>query len=219
MTDRDVDGLALLDEALTHRSWAAENGGKDNERLEFLGDAVLKLLTVEYLYERRPGKQEGSLSRMLHQLIQNPNLARLARELGLGHAVRLGRGEAQTGGHDKDSILADTFEALLAVVYLTEGLEGARVVVEHLFAGELPKVESVRHPISALQERTQDTHQLLPSYSLTGRRGPDHAPTFTYAVALGDVHLADGEGTSKSAAKTAAARAALVALDRGEPDP
>ena len=133
MPHEPAERFALLQQALTHSSWAAEHGGEDNERLEFLGDAVLKLLTVEYLYARRPGQGEGSLSRMLHQMVENGNLARIARELGLGSALRLGRGEERSGGRTKPSILADAFEALLAVVYLTEGLDDARHVVEHIF--------------------------------------------------------------------------------------
>ncbi|HCH65248.1 MAG: ribonuclease III [Deltaproteobacteria bacterium] len=209
MPSKADDSAALVVQALTHSSWAAENGGEDNERLEFLGDAVLKLLTVEYLYERRPGRGEGSLSRMLHQMVENGNLARIARGLGLGAALRLGRGEERSGGRNKDSILADAFEAMLAVVYLTEGIDSARMVVEHVFAGDLPRVEHAHHPISALQEWTQSHHQALPTYSCIERRGPDHAPTFVFQVALGEWVLATGEGTSKAAAKSAAALRAV----------
>ena len=203
------DPMELVVQALTHSSWAAENGGSDNERLEFLGDAVLKLLTVEYLYARRPGEGEGSLSRMLHLLVENGNLARIARGMGLGAALRLGRGEEQTGGRNKDSILADAFEALLAVVYLTEGIDTARQVVEHAFAGDLPRVEHAQHPISALQEWTQREHEALPVYACVERRGPDHAPTFVFQVSLGEWVLAVGEGSSKAAAKAAAAAQAI----------
>ena len=202
--------FALLQQALTHSSWAGENGGEDNERLEFLGDAVLKLLTADFLYRRRPGRGEGSLSRMLHQMVENGNLARIAREMGLGTALRLGRGEARSGGQDKDSLLADAFEALLAVVYLTEGLDAARQVVEHDFAGDLPRIEESHHPISELQEWTQLHHQQLPTYACIDKRGPDHAPTFVFQVSLGDAVLALGEGSSKATAKAAAARQALA---------
>ncbi len=202
---------SLLQQAVTHSSWAAENGGEDNERLEFLGDAVLKLLTAEYLYLRRPNRGEGSMSQMLHQMVENGNLARLARSLGLGSAIRLGKGEELSGGRDRESILADSFEALLAVVYLTQGLDGAREVVEHLFDGELPRVESSRHPVSALQEWTQRVFQVLPSYECVDKRGPEHAPTFVFRVSVGDRELAMGEGTSKSTAKANAARHALEA--------
>jgi ribonuclease-3 len=207
--------FALLEQALTHSSWAGENGGEDNERLEFLGDAVLKLLTAEFLYARRPGRGEGSLSRMLHQLVENGNLARIARDLGLGTALRLGRGEARSGGQDKESLLADAFEALLAVVYLTEGLEAARQVVEHVFAGELPRIEASHHPISELQEWTQLHHRELPTYACVEKRGPDHAPTFVFQVSLGANVLAVGEGTSKASAKASAARRALEARTEG----
>ena len=162
-------GLKLVEQALTHKSWAVENGGSHNERLEFLGDAVLKLRAVEYLFEQRPEHTEGKLSQMLHQLVQNPNLARLSRELDLGAALRLGRGEARTGGRERESILANTFEALLAVVYLSDGLEGARKVVRHAFAGELPRVEAVRHPVSELQEHTQANTGALPDYAVVDR--------------------------------------------------
>jgi len=208
-----TDPFALMQQALTHSSWVAENGGQHNERLEFLGDAVLKLLTAEFLYARRPGKGEGSLSQMLHQLVQNPNLARLARELDLGASLRLGRGEENTGGRNRESMLADAFEAMLAVVYLSEGLEGARKVVVHHFSGDLPRVETIRHPISELQEWTQEVYQVLPTYTFLEKRGPDHAPTFAYRVSLGDRELAVGEGTSKATAKRAAARGALQARD------
>ena len=209
-------GLALIDQALTHKSWAVEHGGTHNERLEFLGDAVLKLLAVEFLFEQRPEDTEGKLSRMLHQLVQNPNLARLSRELDLGEALRLGRGEERTGGRQRESILANTFEALLAVVYLTEGLDGARRVVRHAFEGELPRVEHTRHPVSELQEHTQARAGVLPVYTIVDRTGPDHSPTFHVEVSLNSDLLATGQGPSKPAAKAQAASAALAHL-LGEP--
>jgi ribonuclease-3 len=205
------EAFELMDLALTHSSWVAEHGGQHNERLEFLGDAVLKLLTAEYLYVRRPAKGEGSLSQMLHQLVQNPNLASLARSLDLGAALKLGRGEEKSGGRERESILADSFEAMLAVVYLADGLEAARGVVEHHFNGALPRIERTRHPISELQEWTQEAFQTLPTYTCVDKSGPDHAPTFSYRVSLGERELAVGSGMSKAAAKTAAAREALEA--------
>ena len=209
---RHLQGLALIDQALTHKSWAVEHGGGHNERLEFLGDAVLKLLAVEFLYEQRPEHTEGKLSAMLHQLVQNPNLARLSRELGLGAALRLGRGEERTGGRQRESILANTFEALLAVVYLSEGLDGARRVVRHAYADELPRVENLRHPVNELQEHTQAHDGVLPDYAVVGRTGTDHSPTFHVDVSLNGTLLARGTGSSKPAAKAAAAAAALERL-------
>jgi ribonuclease-3 len=209
-------GLALIDQALTHKSWAVEHGGPHNERLEFLGDAVLKLLAVEFLYEQRPEHTEGKLSGMLHQLVQNPNLARLSRELGLGAALRLGRGEERTGGRERESILANTFEALLAVVYLSDGLDGARRVVRHAYAGELPRVEHLRHPVNELQEHTQAQAGVLPDYAVVGRTGSDHSPTFHVEISLNGTLLAKGEGSSKPTAKAAAAAAALKSLLGGD---
>jgi len=210
------EGLALIDQALTHKSWAVEHGGPHNERLEFLGDAVLKLLAVEFLFEQRPEDTEGKLSRMLHQLVQNPNLARLSQELKLGQALRLGRGEERSGGRERESILANTFEALLAVVYLTEGLDGARRVVRHAIQDDLPRIEHTRHPVSELQEHTQASVGVLPDYAIVGRSGPDHSPTFHVEVSLQGALLAKGQGPSKPTAKADAAAKALVALESGD---
>lgn len=205
------DAFALLQTALTHKSWAVEHGGDHNERLEFLGDAVLKMVTAELLYDKRPGRDEGSLSQMLHQLVNNDNLARIGRQLGLARGLRLGRGEQQQGGRQRDGIIADTFEALLGVVYLVEGTDGARRVVHHWMGGDLPRAETSRNPISALQELTQQRYKDTPTYDIVGRAGPDHATTFRVAVTVQGEVLATGEGSSIKRARASAAAAALNA--------
>ncbi len=207
------DWATLFRTALTHKSWSAERGGPHNERLEFLGDAVLKLLVAELLHERRPTSGEGTMSQMLHQLVENPNLARVSRKIGLGDALRLGKGEEATGGRFRESILADAFEAMLAVVYLIEGLEGAReVVLAHMYA-DLPRVESRRHPVSRLQEWSQAAHGVLPVYQEEGRTGPDHQPVFAMLVSVNDAVLARGTGSSKASAKASAAEEALKSIE------
>ncbi|HNI34738.1 MAG TPA: ribonuclease III [Microthrixaceae bacterium] len=215
-----VTDLAALDAALRHRSWCGENGGvTSNERLEFLGDAVLQLVITERLYRGEPALPEGVLAQRRSALVNTRALADAARRVDLGPAIRLGRGEAATGGNDKDSILADATEAVIGAVYLEGGFEVARDVVVSLLLDDIIRVESgldPGDPKSRLQERAAHELELVPSYEVDGA-GPDHAREFSATVVLGDAVWGRGEGRTKKEAEQAAAAAALRRLvDEGK---
>lgn len=214
----------LLTTALTHRSFAYENGGlPTNERLELLGDAVLGLVIVEELYRRHPESSEGDLAKLRNSIVNSRALAGVARGLtdaGLGDYVLLGRGEVNTGGHAKASILADTLESLLGAVYLEHGLDGARKVILDLFEELLdtaPTLGAALEWKSSLQELTSARGVGVPRYEVSAE-GPDHDRRFTAVVYIGDRAYGHGRGRSKKIAETDAAAQAWTALD-AEPDP
>ncbi len=201
---------ALHAQALTHRS----AGRPNNERLEFLGDALVNLLVAELLYERYPRADEGELTRLRAQLVSGAALAEVARELKLGDQLRLGPGELKSGGFRRDSILADALEALLAAVYLDGGWDACRSAVRELFA---TRVELVRgqdkDAKTRLQERLQGSGKPLPQYELIASAGEDHAKTFDVACVLVDPPLrASGSGNSRRAAEQVAADLVLTQL-------
>ena len=206
---------SLLQEALTHRSALNEpagRDGRDNERLEFLGDAVLGLTVASLLLEHFPDKQEGELSRLRASLVGEENLARMARALNLGQFLVMGKGERQTGGAERKSILADAFEALLAAVYQDGGLGAASRFVARLF---IPLIDAVTSDVigkdfkTALQELAQARFGAVPRYRLDTVTGPPHDQRFVVSVLLREEILGEGEGGSK---KEAAQQAAMVAL-------
>jgi ribonuclease III len=207
----------LLDEAMRHRSWVNEqgrNGLRDNERLEFLGDAVLGLVVGHLLMERHPGFSEGELSRTRAQLVNASRLAATARRLGLGAHLHLGRGERRSRGDRKQSILADALEAVVAAVYLDGGFDAAFGLVRRLFAEPL-RPEALPpgspDPKTQLQEIVQADRGDPPVYALVEESGPDHDKTFR--VRVWTVQLeAEGVGKSKKSAEQDAARNALVLL-------
>lgn len=219
---------ALLHDALTHSSAIPEMRASqadfynlgvavNNERLEFLGDAVLELLTSEYLLEAFPDWTEGQLSKSRARLVNARSLEAAARRLLLGDHLRLGRGEEKTGGREKHTLLADAFEAVLAAIYLDAGLAAAREVLRHtLFeqafeeAGER-MAESDRK--SALQELLQSRGQLPAEYRVVGQSGPDHQKIFRIEVWVNGSRLASAEGGTKKEAEQRAARKALVLLE------
>ena len=201
----------LLAQALAHPSYRAEAGGEDNQRLEFLGDAVLGLLAAKHFFAARPEAGEGELTDARSRLTREATLARAARGLGLGEKLRLGTGEAKQGGAGKDAILADAFEAVMAAVWLSEGMEGA----EEAFASWLlpyaaEAEEACDNPKGALQEALQKTGKEIPAYETVSVEGPAHARHWKVAVRCGGETLAEGEGGSKKEAEAAAARAALA---------
>jgi len=215
---------SLLERALCHRSWAKDAGGDeqprpDNERLEFLGDAVLGLVITERLY-RSSSSAEGRLTRARALLVRRETLARHSRALGLADFVRLGRGERASGGADKGSILADVLEAVIGATYLDGGLEAAAGFVLRLFEEDLSRraadgeLLAPRDPRTTLQEALQATGRGTPSYRLAASSGPDHMPTWTIDAMLGEELLGTGEGNSK---QEASRRAAQDALDRASP--
>lgn len=211
---------ALLEVALTHRSYANEQGLEDNyERLEFLGDAVLDLVTAEWLYLRHPEASEGYLTRQKSYLVSEPVLASIAGDLGLGGLIRLGVGEARSGGETKPSLLADVLEAVIGALYLDGGLEGCRRFVEGLLEGAQDSGREWRYrdAKSALQETLQAGGRSLPRYALTASEGPDHEKHFTVECRIGGTVLGVGTGRSKKIAEQAAAEEALRELESDEP--
>jgi len=208
----------LLQEALTHRTFVNESGGgKDNQRLEFFGDAVLDFLLSDLLLVHFPASREGELTRIRAALVDEASLAKIAADLELGSCLRLGRGEEKGGGRQKRSLLADAFEALLAALYLDGGLEPARrVVAEHfvrLFASG--EILSGRDAKTDLQERARLARGELPRYQLKQVSGPDHDRTFTVEIYLGEELMGEGVGRTKKEAEQDAARAASLLL-KGE---
>ena len=222
----------LLDRALTHSSAVPELRGAasdvtgngialaDNERLEFLGDAVLELLASEYLLEAFPEWTEGQLSKSRARIVNASSLEGAARRLRLGEHLRLGRGEEKTGGREKQTLLADAFEAVVAAVYLDAGLAAAREVLQQvLFEQALEErgeriAESDRK--SALQEFLQGRGHAPAEYRLAGESGPDHQKVFQIEVWINGECMAKGEGSTKKEAEQQAARSALELLEQLE---
>lgn len=203
---------ALLERALTHasvRSGKVSRG--DNERLEFVGDRVLGLAVSEMLSEAFPDANEGELARRYNRLVRGEACARVARSIGLGPCLILSESEAESGGREKETILADAMEAVLGAIFLDAGFDKARTVVRQLWQGTIEHAPQVSaDPKSALQEWSQGRGLELPSYVEVGRKGPDHAPRFTSEVRISGVAPARGEGASKRAAEQAAASALLA---------
>lgn len=210
----------LLEEAFTHKSWRNEHPetGIDNERLEFLGDAVLDLVVADYLYATHPGLPEGELSRMRAAVVSEQALAPVARALGLGGLVRLGRGEELSGGREKKSILANTFEAVVGALYLDGGFSAVREVALQLLEDSLeqaPETPDIVDAKSRLQEMVQASSGELPSYVLIQVSGPDHDPRYEVAVSVAGAVLGTGSGRSKKKAEQRAATEAILLLKAG----
>ncbi len=208
----DLAGDALIQEALTHRSAARRH----NERLEFLGDAVLELVVSELLYRRFPEADEGDLSRLRSHLVRKETLAGLAWALELGERVRLGPGERKSGGHRRDTILADALEALIGAVYLRRGFEGARDFVLALWAprlADLPEAQALKDPKTRLQELLQSRHLPLPEYELLEVRGAEHERSFHVRCQVPAHALeASAWGSSRKRAEQACAAALLARM-------
>ncbi len=211
-----------LDHALTHRTFyneqpkSEQQGLEYNERLEFLGDAVLDLVIADALMKAHPHANEGSLSRLRSTLVKEASLAALARKLHLGALLLMGHGEIQTGGRGKDTLLADAFEAVIGALFLDCGFHVAQKTVLSLFREALRAVqndEEKRDPKTALQELTQGCRLGTPSYAIVECEGPEHAQRFTVEVKLGDEVLAVGHGDCKKSASLQAAQIALQKLE------
>jgi ribonuclease III len=206
---------ALLERALTHRSFAYENGGlPTNERLEFLGDSVLGLVVTDTLYRAHPDLPEGQLAKLRSAVVNARALADVGRELDLGRHVRLGRGEETTGGRDKSSILADTVEAVIGAVYIDLGLAAADALVHRLFDPLISGAANLGAGLdwkTSLQELTANVGLGVPDY-LIDDDGPDHEKTFTAVVRVAGVARGTGTGRSKKEAEQQAAAAAWAVL-------
>ncbi len=213
----------LLEHALTHRSKAHEDvsgGVRDNESLEFLGDAVLGLVIADRLFHECPDWNEGQKSKAKAMIVSTVSLARTGEELGLGEHLLLGRGEEKTGGRHKRSLIADTFEAIIAAIYLDGGITAAEGFLERCFRPQLDAVRAggltpglTKDHKSALQEFLQSHDMGLPDYRLIGETGPAHRKAFETEVYAADCPLARGEGRSKKESEQRAAEQALQALD------
>ncbi|MBL0888008.1 ribonuclease III [Myceligenerans indicum] len=205
----------LLVLALTHRSFAHEAGGiPTNERLEFLGDTVLGLVVTEALYRRHPGTSEGDLARMRAATVSQRSLAKIARTLGLGRYVLLGKGEIRTRGFDKDSILSDTVEALIGATYLSHGLEASRELVHRLVDEQLDVAAGLGAGLdwkTSLQEAAAERGLGAPDYLATFE-GPEHARIFHSEVVIDGVGYGQGSGSAKKHAEQEAAEEAYKAL-------
>jgi ribonuclease-3 len=212
------DGALCLT-ALTHTSWlneTATEGRSDNERLEFLGDAVLALVISDLLMRRLPTRAEGELTRMRAGLVSEGGLARAAASIDLGRWILLGKGEERTGGRSRPSILADAFEALMGAVYLDGGLAAAADVASRLFDPMLADVEQHARLDykSRVQERAQALWQVAPVYEVVGEVGPDHDKRFEVSLSLRGREYGRASGRSKKEAEQAAAAQALAELER-----
>jgi ribonuclease-3 len=220
----EFQNQALLKRALTHTSYANEHAiegapMEDNERLEFLGDAILDFIAAKWLYHHFPDLDEGRLTSLRAALVRTSTLAQFAESIQLSEHLLLGKGEAESGGRHRSNILSDAFEALMGALYLDQGFDAVCGYFEQMIERIAPVVlnENLdRDPKSQLQEWSQARLSVTPRYKLASAEGPDHAKTFTVEVWLGDVVAAVGTGSSKQVAEQFAARAALSSLIAGE---
>jgi len=210
--------VTLLIEALTHKSYSNEQSGGAiacNERLEFLGDAVLDLVVSRYMFRLYPDAQEGELTRIRAEVVSEKGLSIVARTLQLGDFLRLGRGEERSGGRDKDSLVANALEALLAAVFCDRGFESVCDLAERLFADAIAEAAQRKHGLdhkTHLQEISQARFGLVPEYVLVGEDGPEHRKYYKVEVRLADKSFGQGQGTTKKKAEQQAAMRAIAWL-------
>ena len=214
----DLNETEAIQQAFVHSSYFNENpnaASGHNERLEFLGDAVIGLIVSRLLYERFPDEDEGLLTARRAALVNRDALASLGLRIGLDRYLLLGRGESEAGGSTRPSVLAGAFEALAGAIFLSEGIDATRTWLTRLFDARLPGAGEPEPPKSAksrLQEWSQREHRIKPHYELVSTTGPDHDQTFTVAAVLRGKRIALGEGSSRQRAEEQAASAALVSL-------
>ncbi|MFZ1075334.1 MAG: ribonuclease III [Minisyncoccia bacterium] len=209
------NNLDLFIEALTHRSYLNEHReytGSHNERLEFLGDAVLELATTDFLFKKFPAKPEGELTSYRAALVNTVSLAQSAQALGTNEYLLLSKGESKDTGRARDVILADVFEAIIGAIYLDQGFKAAEAFIAENLYGKIDDViakRSYQDAKSRFQERAQEKRGKTPAYETLSEEGPDHAKLFTVGVFVGTEEIARGEGQSKQEAEQSAAQAAL----------
>lgn len=204
---------ALLEEALTHKSFSMEDGRQPfNERLEFLGDSILNAAITDYLFRRFPEDNEGKLSKLKAQLVARPSLVEWAKELKVGSYLMMSESEEETGGRERDSLLANAMEALIGAIFLDQGFEKAREFVLQKFTQKKRIVE--KDYKSKLQEIIQKKYKIPPTYTTLNESGPDHDKTFCMEVRIRKKFLGEGEGKSKKEAEQHAAHNALKNLKR-----
>ncbi len=209
----------IIEEALTHRSWVNENKGEkrdNNERLEFLGDAILEFIVSKHLFFQFPKKNEGFLTTLRSNLVNTTGLASVARELDLGRHLYLSKGEEETGGRTNPSILADTVEAIIGAIYIDQGLENTEKFIEENILYKIKDLikKPLKDPKSRLQEKIQAEGMPAPKYVVVKEMGPDHQKTFVVRVSINGELLEEGVGKSKSEAEQQAAQKALDKFDR-----
>lgn len=207
---------------MRHRSWCAEHGGDSNERLEYLGDSVVGLVVSDYVYRAFPERSESELSKIRSAVVSGQALAEVGRELGLGRFLLLGKGEDQTGGRDRSSILCDAMEALFAAVFLDGGLEAVTAVIDRLLAARI--TEAALGPGSGeyksqLQELSVRRFDTPPRYAVVEDDGPPHDKRYFATVRIGGTTVGEGEGRSKKQAETAAAHQAWERLAAEDDEP
>ena len=210
----------LLKEAVTHRSYSAENTlDYDNQRLEFLGDAVLEIILTEHLFNKYPGEPEGTLTKMRSALAQKDALHKLALEIGLDAYILLGRGELEAGGNRRTSTMSDAYEAILGAVFLDSELDTVKKMVLPVFEAHFPEpidLVKIINPKGDLQEFTQKHWNTAPKYKVLKIDGPDHNPSYTVSVSIRNNLIANGAANSRKSAESEAARNALNILKHNE---
>jgi ribonuclease III len=210
----------LLKQALIHRSYLNENRGEElrnNERLEFLGDAVLELIISANLFVKFPNKTEGELTAIRSAIVRTESLAEESRRLDIGKHLLMSKGEKDSGGEDKDFILANTYEALLGAIYLDQGIEECKKFVERTVLKKLPRIISEElfiDPKTKIQELVQAKYKVTPTYRITKEQGPDHDKSFTVVLEVGNKLMAEGSGLSKQKAEEEAAQKAIDILEK-----
>ncbi len=211
--------LNLLRQALTHRSFSNESGNQgfeDNEKLEFLGDSILGFVVSVLLYQGFPKFREGDLSRVKSHVVSEPFLARIARELDLGSCLLLGKGEAASGGHNKNSLLSNSYEAVVAAIYLDGGIEPVWDFLSRCFKERIEHLIQKRHILdhkSLLQEHAQEVFNCVPHYRLRRITGPDHDKTFEVSLIINGEVFSVGTGKNRKEAEQTAAKAALAKMN------
>lgn len=222
MIDYTFKNPDLLQQALIHRSYLNEHPEiklDHNERLEFLGDAVLELVVTEFLFAKYPKREEGELTAFRAALVNTESLSQVAGELGLGDLILLSKGEAKDNGRARQAILADTFEAVTGAIYLDSGFESAK---QFIAKNLLPKIDEIvannlwQDSKSAFQEKAQALKDTTPTYQVLSAIGPDHSKTFTVGLYLGEELIAKGVGPSKQRAEQEAAREGLEQMGWGK---
>ncbi len=214
---------SLLDRALTHRSFLNENPETaltDNERLEFLGDAIIDFQVAALLYHRFPEMDEGELTALRAALVRSETLADFSRQLEIGRCLRLGYGEDESGGRDRTAILCATFEAVIGAIYLDQGLTATQAIINRLVPPALERIRADslhKDAKSEFQVWAQGQYNVTPHYDMIASEGPDHAKVFTVQVLVGDEVWGEGRGLSKQQAAQAAAAAALLKAEAVDP--
>jgi ribonuclease-3 len=213
------NNIELLERALTHRSYLNENRSvdKSNERLEFLGDAVLELIISDYLYREYSNRPEGELTSFRSAIVRTESLAKASREMGYGKYLRMAKGEEESGGRDKDYILANTFEAVLGAIYIDQGYEPCKELVTRILISKIDNIVENRLDIDSktkIQEVAQSKFGKTPTYIVLKEHGPDHNKKFVVGVKIGNKVIGKGRGASKQKAEEAAAQKGLKYIEK-----